>query len=72
MCCRLSFTRESSFKGILDWALANVFEDLSFLLHNYWEQNKSARSEIYQQYRHLNLPLDQSVLTQAQNAHVID
>ena len=57
---RLNFTRESSFKGIpLDWALANVFEDLDFLSHNYCEQNKTARSEIYQRHRHLNLPLDQ-------------
>ena len=44
---RLNFTRESSFKGTLDWALANVFEDLYFILHNYCEQNKTARSEIY-------------------------
>ena len=30
----LNFTRESSFKGTpLDWALANVFEDLHFLTH---------------------------------------
>ena len=38
---RLSFTCDISFKGTpLDWGLANVFEDLDFLLHNYWEQNK--------------------------------
>ena len=31
---RLNFTRKSSFEGTpLDWALANVFEDLDFLLH---------------------------------------
>ena len=59
---RLNFTRESSFKGIpLDWALANVFEDLDFLSHNYCEQNKTARSEIYQRHRHLNLSLDQKL-----------
>ena len=40
-------------------ALANVFEDLDFSPHNYCEQNKTAPSEIYQRYRHLNLPLDQ-------------
>ena len=60
---RLNFTRESSFKGTLDWALANVFEDLDFLSHNYCEQNKTARSEIYQRHRHVSLPLDQSVVT---------
>ena len=35
-----------------------------FLLHYYYEQNKTARSEIYQRHLHLNLPLDQSVVTQ--------
>ena len=31
---RFNFIRESSLKGTpLDWALANVFEDLDFLLH---------------------------------------
>ena len=56
------FTRESSFKGIpLEWAIANVFEDLDFLSHNYCEQNKTARSEINQRHRHLNLPLDQKL-----------
>ena len=44
---RLNFTRESSFKGTpLDWALANVFEELDFRSHNYCEQNKTARGEI--------------------------
>ena len=72
----LNFKRESSFKGILDWALANVFEDLYFLSHNCCEQNKTARSEIYQRHRHLYLPLDQSAVTQllsqAENANVIE
>ena len=67
---RLNFTRESSFKGIpLDWALANVFEDLDFLSHNYCEQNKTARSEIYQRHRHLNLSLDQNVHLPPQAHH---
>ena len=74
---RLNFTRESSFKGTLDWDFGNVFEDLYFLLHtDYCEKNKTARSEIYQRHRHLNLPLDQSVVTQlfpqAQISNVIE
>ena len=32
-----------------------------FLSHNYCEQNKTARSDIYQQHRHLNQPLDQKL-----------
>ena len=43
-------TCNSSFK-----ALTNIFEGLDFLLPNYYEQNKTARSEIYQWHRHLNL-----------------
>ena len=59
----LNFTRESSFKSTpaLDWALVNVFEDLDFLSYNYWEQNKTAHSVVYQRRRHLNLPLDQKL-----------
>ena len=58
---RFHFTSESSFKGTLDWALANVFEDLDFFPHNYCERNKTARSRIYQRHRHLNQLLDQKL-----------
>ena len=34
------------------------------LSHNYCEENKTARSEIYERHRHLNLPLDLSAVTQ--------
>ena len=59
---RLNFTRESSFKSTpLDWVLANVFEDFNrfSVVLSGCEQNKTARSEIYQRHRHSNLPLDQ-------------
>ena len=69
---RLNFPRESSFKGTpLDLALANIFEDLDFLSHYRVANrlNKTARSEIYQRHRHLNLPLDQvHLLPQAHHA----
>ena len=68
---RLNFTRESSFKGTaLDWALANVFEDLDFLSHNYCEQNETARSEIYKRHRHLKLLLDQKLQLLASGMHI--
>ena len=59
--CHLNFSRESSYKGTsLDWALANVFEFVRFSVAlSGYEQNKTARSEIYQRHRHLNLPQDQ-------------
>ena len=54
---RLNFTREST---ILNWALANVFEDLDFLSHNYCAQN-IIKLQDHQRHRHLNLPLDQNL-----------
>ena len=57
---RLNFTREGSFKGTLDWALANVLEDI-FSITNYCKQNKTALSKIYQWHRHLNLSLHQKL-----------
>ena len=70
---RLNFSRESSFKGILNWALVNIFKDLYFLSYNYCDQNKTAHSEIYQWHHHLNLPLDQKshLLPQAHHSNVI-
>ena len=62
---RSCYERFYSVRSPLDWALANLFENFDFLSHKYCEQNKTARREIYQLHRHLNLDQKLHLLPQA-------